>query len=116
MAEGGVPQEGEEQLPTLRDFLNNVELRSLYQDTEVQRIFEEIEKNPCNIVKYHQHEKVKKVLKLIQEEFESHPPTAANQNTSQNSESAPGQFDGGDDIEEIYNRLQQEEEHSRGGS
>ena len=32
--EGGIPHEREERLPTLQDFLNNVELRSLYQVRE----------------------------------------------------------------------------------
>ncbi|XP_078325112.1 uncharacterized protein LOC111126235 [Crassostrea virginica] len=117
MAEGGIPHEREERLPTLQDFLNNVELRSLYQDAEVQTIFKEIEDNPCAVLRYHNHPKVQMVLKLIQAEFDRHPPTATNSKTSQNFASAHGQSDDDVDIEEILKVLQQqEEEKSRGGS
>ncbi|XP_062602622.1 hsc70-interacting protein-like [Saccostrea cucullata] len=75
MAEGGggVPQDGEERLPKLEDFLNNEELRRLYQDPEVQMILTEIENNPATIHQHHNHPKVQQVLRLIQSEFERQP-------------------------------------------
>ncbi|XP_061184003.1 hsc70-interacting protein-like [Saccostrea echinata] len=108
MAEGGVPQEGEERLPKLEDFLNNEELRRLYQDPEVQMIFTEIENNPATIHHHHNHPKVQQVLRLIQSEFDRQPLS-----TSQGEEfeqmTRPTENNDDIDIEDIIKIIEMEE-------